>query len=119
MGLFIKILLLLLVLAIASLFVLKGPDGQPLMTLDDIQKPEAWSELPASIASVKMPFQGDEVDNSASPKPAKQKLYSWKDERGNIHYSDIAPSSTDSVKVIQVDSDINVIRMEKSQEVNE
>jgi len=116
MGLFIKILLLLLVAALVAPFVLKGPDGQPLMTLDEIQKPEVLSNLKESISEVSMPFQGGEKEQPPTLKAAKRKLYSWKDEQGNVHYSNVAPTDSASIKTIHVDPNINVIKMDKPEE---
>ena len=116
MALFIKILLLLIVVALAAPFVLTGPDGQPLMTLEDIQKPDALSNLVESISEVNWPFQGDEKSQPATPKSGKRKVYSWRDEQGNVHYSNIAPVDSASVKTIQVDSNTNVVKMAKPAE---
>jgi hypothetical protein len=116
MALFIKILLLLLVVALAAPFILNGPDGQPLMTLEDIQKPGALSNLAESISEVNWPFQGDEKSQPATPKSGKRKIYSWRDEQGKVHYSNIAPTNSASVKTIQVDPNTNVVKMAKPAE---
>jgi hypothetical protein len=116
MALFIKILLMLLVVALAAPFVLKGPDGQPLMTLEKLQKPGALSNLMESLSEVDLSFQGDEASKSASEKSGKRKVYSWRDEQGNVHYSNIAPSNSGSVKTLQVDTNTNVIKMAKPAE---
>ena len=96
--------------------VLKDHDGQPLMTLEKLQKPGALSNLIESMSEVDLPFQDDEASKSASAKPGKRKVYSWRDEQGNVHYSNIAPTNSDSVKTLQVDPDTNVIKMAKPAE---
>jgi hypothetical protein len=113
MGLFIKLLLLLVIMALAAPFVLKGPDGQPLMTLDDIGKPDSLSGLADSIGQqVSNPF-ADEAHKATSSKEQKSQVYSWRDEQGNVHYSNIAPKESASVKTIRLDPNRNIIKMDK------
>ena len=59
MGLFIKIILLLLVIALATPFVLEGPDGEPLMTLDEIQKPDGVRHFVESFSQNGHPIKDD------------------------------------------------------------
>lgn len=74
MGIFNKLLLLVLVLAVASPFILKKPDGTPYMDINQFLKP---------VNSVK---------ESVMPTESKQ-LYRWKDEKGNWQYTDHPPSN--------------------------
>ncbi len=66
MGIFIKLMILLALGACVAPFVIKGPDGHPLMTLDDL-KPEQ-SIVPAGP-------------------PEKVTVYRWQDENGTWHFA--------------------------------
>lgn len=82
MGIFNKLLLLILVLAVASPFFLKKPDGTPMMDINEFLKP---------VTSVK---------ESVLPTESKT-LYRWQDEKGNWQYSDHPPQNNqaESIKV--------------------
>ena len=116
MGLFIKILLLLLVLALAAPFVIKGPDGQPLLTLGDIQKPGGLSAWVQSIPQIATTLQGDMDKKSSAPVKGRTQAYTWQDEQGNVHYSNIAPTKAASVETIQVNPNVNIIEMDQPAE---
>jgi len=113
MGLFIKLLLLALVLALAAPFVIKGPDDRPLMTLDDIQNPDGLTGWLQSIPQVGSTLQEEVTGKGTAPAKGKTSVYSWKDEQGNVHYSNIAPTETASVETIKVNPNMNVIMMDK------
>ena len=92
MKLFAKLLVLLLILAMAGPFFMRGPDGQPLMRLSDVtQKIKSWMS-----------------SNSSSSSGRPVKVHRWQDENGQWHYSDEAPEQ-DS-EVISVDPNTNVIQ---------
>ncbi len=113
MGLF-KIFLLLLLIALAALFVLKGPDGEPLVTFDDIQYPESLQNLIESIPLVSNPFQDDTQNKEAAAHASgKTKVYSWRDEQGNMHFSNIAPTETAEVETRYIDPNMNIIKMDR------
>ncbi|MCW8963271.1 MAG: DUF4124 domain-containing protein [Gammaproteobacteria bacterium] len=113
MGLFIKLLLLALVLLLAAPFVIKGPDDQPLMTLDDIQNADGLTDWLQSIPQVGSTLQDEVTGKDTATAKGKTSVYSWKDEQGNVHYSNIAPTETASVQTIKVNPDMNVIKMDK------
>ena len=112
MGTFIKLVLLILVIALAALFVIEGPDGQPLMTLEKLQQPDALSSLPESVGAVTGLGQ-DAVDKQPTAPGNKTKVYSWKDEQGNLHYSNVPPADKINVQTVKVDPQINVIKLDK------
>jgi len=74
MGIFNKLLLLILVLAVASPFFLKKPDGTPIMDINEFLKP---------VQSIK---------EKVMPSESKT-LYRWKDDKGNWQYSDYPPDN--------------------------
>ncbi len=80
MKIFIKLLLLLLIGAIAAPFFLKTPEGRPLITLEQIKIPELsiFSTDPVSR------WFRDSKDNETD----SIKVYKWRDEKGVVHYSD-------------------------------
>ena len=92
MKLFVKLLVLLLIAAMAGPFFIKGTDGQPLMRWSDVtQKLKSW------------------VGSGSSSKPGSPvKVHRWQDENGQWHYSDEAPAQNS--EVITVDPNVNVIQ---------
>lgn len=90
MGLFNKLLLLILVLALASPFILKKPDGTPFVRLQDFLD---------SVPDVKTPTV------SSAPKS----LYRWQDEKGNWQYSDHPPENINA-EPIQVEDKITSMK---------
>ncbi len=92
MKLFVKLLVLLLIAAMAGPFFIKGPDGRPIMSWSDVkQKFGNWS------------------GSGGSTKPGSPvEVHRWQDEDGQWHYSDEAPGQ-DS-EVITVDPNVNVIQ---------
>jgi len=74
MGIFNKLLLLVLVLGVASPFFLKKPDGTPFMDINDLLKP---------VQSAK---------EKVMPTESKT-LYRWQDDKGNWQYSDYPPEN--------------------------
>lgn len=113
MGIFIKLLLLLIVIALAAPFIIEGPDGEPLMTLDDLKDSQGLAKLTDTLGQqVTAPFK-DEHDRQAPASSKKTRVYSWKDEQGNVHYSNIPPQQGANIETLQVNPDMNVIKMQK------
>lgn len=71
--LFVKLMLFLLVLALAAPFILKGPDGRPLLSLSDLELPRF--ELP----QVNLP--GSDSDNS-QPANDERQWIRWSKQEG-------------------------------------
>ncbi len=98
--LMIKLLIALVIIAcIAPLFI-KGPDGEPIMTLDD------WKiELPASFDElVKRP----EPELPAAEQKLPTTVYKWQDENGIWQFSN-QPVEGENVEVMELDGKINTI----------
>jgi len=85
MKIFIKLLILLLILACATPFFIRGPNGQPLMSLNKLKFPELPSV--ASIKSKSGLFNSTEKSSQAKNK-GDIEVYKWRDEKGVVHYSD-------------------------------
>lgn len=87
--------------------MMKGPDGQSIMNLDD------WLPDHSTVASVKSAFLNivaiadrstvldDSSDSSASTSVGGQQIYVWQDEKGKLHYGDTA---VDGATVLSVNS---------------
>lgn len=112
MGLFIKLMLFVVVAAVAALFFLKDPDGEPLLTVSDLKEPnKSVSGVIERLPEVKNPFaESPEQKPAEEAKPVgKTKIYSWRDEQGNVHFTDQPPEDKTEVKTIKVDPNRNVL----------
>jgi len=96
-----KMMLLLLIAAFVGLFFINGPNGKPLMTMDDFipEVPQSLDELRPSG-----------VDTQPS-EPTK--VYKWKDENGIWQFSNREEDSVvtvdKAVEVMELDGDINIM----------
>lgn len=79
MKLFIKLLMFLVVLALAAPFFMKKPDGSPMLTLQSIGLKSVADKVDAVKHEVSV------------PKTAQ--VYRWQDEKGVWHYSDQAQTA--------------------------
>ncbi len=77
MKIFIKLIVLLTVLACIGPFFLKGPDGRPLLSVEKLKLPDiiAFSDMHKWFSAM-----GDKKQNVA--------VYKWVDDKGVTHYSD-------------------------------
>ena len=82
-----KGMILLLVAGFIGLFLIEGPNGEPIMSLDDF-KPETPEvmELPR----------------------APTKVYKWQDENGAWQFSD-KPVDAEGAEEMELDGDINIV----------
>ena len=107
MRLFVKLMLLVVVLALAGPFFIKGPDGAPLMTRQDVGR-----SIGAGISSIKHKWQGlrtRAARATGDDNAGKITVHKWQDPNtGEWHYSDEAPPVQDS-QIIQVDPNVNVM----------
>ncbi len=116
MGLFFKLMMFLVVLALAAPFVMKGPDGRPLMTLDDIKMPDVKvPEVPDSVKNLsdKLPDIKNPLSDSQPSSAKANKVYSWTDANGNVQFSNTPPSGVTNVKATEYHPDANVIKLDK------
>ncbi|MEH6346557.1 MAG: DUF4124 domain-containing protein [Bermanella sp.] len=77
MSLFYKLIILGLILALASPFIMKKPDGTPFMT---------WQQLMPD--DVKSSFKKD------------TQLYRWKDDKGHWQYTDTPPENNQAERIV-------------------
>ena len=81
-----KILIGLLILGVVGLFFIKGPNGEPILSLSDMlpEAPEAGPSGPT-------------------------KVYKWRDENGVWQFSN-EPVDREGVEVIEVDGNVNIMQ---------
>ena len=116
MGIFIKLLIVLVIIALAAPFFIKGQDGRPLITLEEIQQPDALENYTKSYGELGDNIPGAGKGAGKAPSPAGTKVYSWRDEQGNVHYSSVPPKDAVDVQTVRVNPDVNVISVDKKNE---
>lgn len=89
LQMFLKIMILLVILAGVGLFILKGPNGEPFLTLDDFTPDQ-------------------EITDVLAQKPEPVTIYKWQDEDGAWHFSN-EPVDVEGVETMVVDGDINLM----------
>ncbi len=95
MKLFIQILMLLLILGLASIHLLKNPDGTPFGGRDSIMQRLNLSALLDSTASLRSATDTEignsQAESSMENAPAETKIYRSQDEQGGVHFSNLPP----------------------------
>ena len=93
-----KLLIGMLIIACLAPLFLKGPDGGPIMTLDD------WKiDLPTSIREL---MAGMGKKESATEPQAPAEIYKWQDADGQWQFSNTPPDET--AELVEI-SDINLM----------
>ncbi len=101
MKLIIKLLFVLLFLGVAGLFVLKSPDGNPIISTEKI----ALKVKSISEDSKNMAYSLDKNLN-LNNNTGEVEVYRWKDSQGKWQYSNVDPENKHAKKVEQ---QINII----------
>lgn len=129
MKLFIKFILFIVVLALAGPFLLKGPDGKPLMSLKDLKLPDF--SLPEAVKPPPKQLDGKDKEAwigwSKDNKPKAPKVYvidpqakapiqsrpgvfyRWKDSEGSWQFS-TKPNPNMPNIVIETDPNSNIVQ---------
>lgn len=102
---FIRFMICLVVIAIAAPFMIPGPNGTPIMTLDMLK----FYKPSVSLPDINL---GGSDQGSGS---ASQSMYRYQDENGVWHFSDQAPENG-SAEQVQLNSDINLMEARQVQE---
>jgi len=111
MKIFYKLLLFVVVLAVAAPFIIKDERGRPLMSLNGLHMPSLSKpplpDIKGALGQIKkhLPTLGDEGEHSALT------AYKWQDAQGNWHYSDQRQPGRSTVAV-NVDPDANVVHLD-------
>jgi len=88
MKLFFDITDTYLVLACIAPFMMKGPDGRPLITIDKLGLPDfPRIKAPNFKRLLQKKEQISPPQESSSPNIPK-KMYTWRDANGKLHFSD-------------------------------
>lgn len=129
MKLFVKFMMFMVILALAGPFIMRGPDGKPLMTLSDLKLPSFSSPLPKAPPRE---LTGNEQEawiswskdtpKKSSPKiyvidprnqaPIEQKagvFYRWKDQNGVWQFS-TKPNPNMPNIVVETDPNVNIVQ---------
>ncbi|MEM8984411.1 MAG: DUF4124 domain-containing protein [Pseudomonadota bacterium] len=105
MRLFVKLMLLLVVAALAGPFILKGPDGKPLWSIASVKASvnSIWQQLgndaEQNLQAVGVDSLSDDVE-----------IYRWQDENGQWHFSEQAPAGI-AAETMTIDPDTNMISL--------
>lgn len=82
MKLFIKLVVFIVVLAVAAPYVMKGEDGKPLMEFN-------LADTISRITGIFKSTSSDAEEQTSTGLPVtSDKVYKWKDENGRWHFSD-------------------------------
>lgn len=90
MKLFIKLLLFVVVLALAAPFFMKKPDGTPMLTLQSLGLGAVSNKVSAVLP------------DSRPELPKTAEVYRWQDEKGAWHYSDKAQTPAAQKHQLQI-----------------
>lgn len=98
----VKLIILVVILGCVGLFVVKGPDGEPLMTVEKL-----FEGFPTSLSDL-LP-----ADTEAKEAPAITKIYKWKDENGVWQFSN-SPVDEEGAEIMELDGQINTVQAFKA-----
>lgn len=119
MRLFLTLLILLLVIALAAPYVLKRPDGQPWMDASELS-PDI--QVNGSYEKAKLElyrwWHGIRRDLFSDRKSGKTRAYRWQDSEGNWHLSD-TPNPAGTAEELWVDPNVNLMPATPLPEVTE
>lgn len=122
MGLFIKLLLFLVILVLALPFVLKDEEGQPLMTVSDLKKPDlGLTGVVERLPEIKNPFSDAPAEGGDKKTASSEKtiIYSWRDEQGNMHFTNQPPEDGKQANTMKINPNINVMPAVKQSSADE
>ena len=112
MKLFVYLISFVLTLALIGLFVIKKPDGQAWLTIDDLLPEPLLLEQEIESIADKLEVTYENISsslNSHTEKEAEVKVYRWKDNNGNWSYSDKPRASAESEEIFIDPNDVVVL----------
>jgi hypothetical protein len=127
MKLFVKLMMFLVVLALAGPFIMRGPDGRPLMTLKDLKLPDFSlpSSAPETLSGQEQQAWISWSKDENAPKQAKVYVidptnqepiaaragvfYRWKDSSGSWQFSNVPNPDTPNI-VVETDPNANILQ---------
>ncbi len=114
MKLYIKLILFLVVLAVAAPFIMKRPDGRPLLTINDIKSGD--SAIMKSFKTLTDFFHSSSDALSLGDKLPENgerlltRVHKWQDKEGIWHFSDQQPEGATS-ETVEIDPNQNILEM--------
>ncbi|MGS2718194.1 DUF4124 domain-containing protein [Eionea flava] len=117
MSLRIKVMCALLILGCAGLFILKKPDGRPVLSIDEFLPDtseistlaqtllDEFDNIYNEASTILAETENSDIQQSVEP-ANDSKIYRWKDNNGNWQFSDTPPSNQ-TAEAIQVSGDLN------------
>ncbi|TNF91351.1 MAG: DUF4124 domain-containing protein [Gammaproteobacteria bacterium] len=102
------LILIIVLLLLAAPFFLEDRHGRPLLTLSDLKK----SDMGVPQMLERLP----DVSKPTLPGTSSSKIYTWTDEKGQVHYSNQPPPPQVQAKPVQIDPDANVILLDQPKE---
>ena len=119
MKLYIKVLLFLLILGVAMPFILKRPDGRPLMTISDLASQDSGG-IGSALSTFKNLFKTSQLPTSDSIISKANKLgnaeddftqvHKWLGEKGQWHFSDQKPDSA-KTELLRINPNQNILQL--------
>lgn len=121
MKLYVKFLMFAMVLAMMGPFLLKGSDGRPLMSIDEmfsgeggfstgIAKAVEMFNMALNMGKNSMSSEpGDQGETEAQDVAGKTKVHRWKDENGVWQFSD-ANTSGSTTEVVYINPNTNILQ---------
>jgi len=118
LKLFVKLTVVVVVLAVATPFFLKGPDGQPLANKEEMLSSDTGFaqglmfavDYAKGIASRILSFTGSSIGSGSGSKDSHvTEVQKWQDDAGVWHFSN-RPSAPKNSQTVQVRSDRNIIK---------
>jgi hypothetical protein len=106
MKLFIKLMLLVVVAAVAAPFFISGRDGRPILSLDRLRAPHS-SAPDIGNTEDSLTENVDETDE-VSGKPVE--VFKWQDENGAWHFSDTQEQGQ-AAQTVTVDPNASVVHL--------
>ena len=104
-----KIMIVVLVLLVASPFMLPGKNGQRLFSLSDLKMPDFSSWFSSRKSNVVVIPENSTPENEITQKKKLTTVHKWIDEYGVWQFSDQNNSGGDG-KVVKINPDINVVK---------
>lgn len=135
MKIFVKLMMLLLVLALAGPFLLKGPDGRPFMSIKDLGLPSfdlSWLK-PSSNTPLPAPTPGEapmiqwsdgsrqqQTIKGSTEKPIAARAnvyYRWQDQNGVWQITATPQPNVENI-IVSVDPNANVIQSMSKKDID-
>ncbi|MBV1869909.1 MAG: DUF4124 domain-containing protein [Gammaproteobacteria bacterium] len=110
MKLYIKVLLFIVVLGVAAPFIMKRPDGRPLMSVSDLAGDSALLTSFGHMTRL-LGFNKDSATlNGSDDQRELTTVHKWQDEDGNWHFSDDEPENVAS-ETLKINPNQNILEM--------